>query len=227
MKTFEKILVLLFLFAGVVSCGVNFSKTDGIKEWSIDEYKILYSRYIGPVGPHYYQYDVYKNGRYLSYTYSILDNDSCLLQFEKEADYYIHFNLCKQTKKILEPNKTELVMKNIDSITIRPYDSIDLVVGANKFTRPYYDTLVRQNFDPSATEKLNPQEIKMFVRKWNKSEAEAYNRLGKSYDYLLTVYTKDTVRRIKTLNHFLTEDGKWSYRTKEDNFFDELWKKEE
>jgi hypothetical protein len=39
----------------------------------------------------------------------------------------------------------------------------------------------------------------------------------------VTVYTKNGVRRFRTLNFFITENGLWSYETKEDTFFDKLW----
>ncbi|MCE3283103.1 MAG: hypothetical protein K0Q66_1840, partial [Chitinophagaceae bacterium] len=35
------------------------------REWVIDEYHITYSRKLGPAGPHYFQYDVYKGNKYL------------------------------------------------------------------------------------------------------------------------------------------------------------------
>lgn len=196
-----------------------------LKEWTIDEYKVTYARKIGPVGSHYFQYDVYKNGEYLSYGAFHINNDSCLLRYREENDYYVDFNLCDLTKKILRPDKDKFDLISIDSVLIRPYDSLRLVPSGKKHPEPYYDTIITRNFDTTFTKKLNKQEIKTFVKRWNKSHPHGYNRVGKNYDFLLIIYSEGSVRKIKILNHYLTENENWSFESKEDDFFNELWNK--
>lgn len=191
MRNIIKILTVSFYFTCLTSCLLNFGLTESVtlKEWNIEEYGITYSRKLGPVGSHYYQYDVFKNKKHLSYAASLIDNDSCLLRFREKNDFYVDFNLCQQTKKILQPDKEKLDLNTIDSITIRPYDSIQLVPSGRPYPEPYYDTFITKNFDSTNTKKLTEKEIKIFVKKWNTSKVNGINRLGKSYGYLLTIYS--------------------------------------
>jgi hypothetical protein len=225
MRNIIKILTVLVSFSCLTSCFLNFGLTESVtlKEWNIEEYRIIYSRKLGPVGSHYYQYDVFKKKKHLSYTTILFDNDSCLLRFREKNHYYVDFNLCQQNKKILRPDKKKLGLNTIDSITIRPYDSIRLVPLGKPFPEPYFDTLITKNFDPTLTKKLNQKEIKVFVKKWNNSKANGLDRLSKSYEYQMTIYSKDSVRKIKILNNYLTENENWSYESKEDDFYITLW----
>lgn len=225
MRNIINILTIVFFLTCLTSCNISLTNSVTLKEWIIDEYKITYSSKIGPVGPHFYQYDVYKRNKYLSYAANLIDNDSCLLRFCEENDYYVDFNLCERTKKILRPDKEKLDLKTIDSITIRPYDSIQLVPSGKPYPAPYYDTIITKNFDLTYTKKLNEKEIKIFVKKWNNSKANGFNRLGKTYHFLLTVYSGRSIRKIKTLNYYLTENENWSYESKGNDFFNEIWNK--
>src|SRR5262249_49360405 len=93
-------------------------KADKLKDWKIDEYTVIYSRKLGPAGPPYYQYDVYKRDKYLSYAAYLMDNDSCKLLFRERNDYYVMFDLCKGSKSILSADKTSINADDVDSITI-------------------------------------------------------------------------------------------------------------
>lgn len=209
----------------MTSCLLNNGLTESktLEEWNIGEYRITHSKKLGPVGSHFYQYDVFKNKKHLSYAASLVDNDSCILRFREKNDYYVDFNLCQKTKKILRPDKENLNLKSIDSISIRPYDSIRLIPSGRQYPEPYYDSLITKNFDSTDTKKLNEKEIKIFVEKWNSSKVNGLNRIGKHYEYLLTIYSKGSVREIKVLNNYLTENEEWSYESKDNYFFKELW----
>jgi hypothetical protein len=197
-------------------------KTDPLKRWQIDEYTVVYSKKLGPAGPQYYEYDIFKNNKYLSYAAYLLEGDSCSLLFRERNSYYVTFNLCNKTKSVLSSDKAELDESSIDSITIRPYDSIKLK-GRNTYEAPFYDTIITKNFDTTITKKLTEKQIRKFVERWNTAKVNGYYRLGKAYDYLVIVYTKNGTRRFRTLNPFITENGAWSYETKSSSFFDELW----
>jgi hypothetical protein len=64
----RNVLPLLLLLPFLESRGqFGLVKTDKLKEWTIDEYSIFYSRKLGPAGPPYFEYDIYKRNKYLSY----------------------------------------------------------------------------------------------------------------------------------------------------------------
>lgn len=223
LKRKANIIILLALLVGVASCAPKLTTSSLIKEWTIDEYSITYSSKIGPAGSDFYQYDVYKKGRHLSYAVSPIGSDSCMIRFREKNDFYVDFNLCKHTKKVLTPDKVEFSLNSIDSITIRPYDSLRLIPSGKSYPDPFYDTVVTKNFDPAQSKQLTTKEIQIFIKKWNRSKTNGFDHLGKTYDYLITVYSKGSVRKIKTLGNYLTENEHWSYETREDHFFDELW----
>jgi hypothetical protein len=100
-------------------------------------------------------------------------------------------------------NKTRIEIDLIDSITIRPYDSIK-VEGRNSFVAPFFDMIIMKNLDSTITRKLDMDEIKTFCKRWNRAKVNGYDRLGKSYDLLVTVYVENGVRRFRTLNFFIT-----------------------
>jgi hypothetical protein len=215
-------ILLTFLTLQSYGQGLGLVKADKLKDWRIDQYTIIYSRKLGPAGPPYYQYDIYKGDKYLSYAAYIIDNDSCKLLFRERNDYYVTFNLCNSTKSILTADKTKLETSDIDSITIRPYDSVRLR-PRDTYVAPFYDTIITKNFDSTITKRLIESQVETFVRKWNSAKVNGFDRLGKGYHYLVTVYAKDYMRKFRTLNFFITENGLWSYEMKEDNFFDKIW----
>jgi hypothetical protein len=110
---FILLIIIVLLVVGFSQCSKFFSLTtsEKVKEWKIDEYSIVYARKLGPAGPNYYQYDVYKTKTYfylyskevyLSYSTSIVEGDSCQLIFRENEDYHIKFNLCDKTKKVVK-----------------------------------------------------------------------------------------------------------------------------
>jgi len=220
MKTVFTILLTIFFLQSHGQFGLV--KADRLKEWEIDEYFITYSRKLGPAGPEYYEYDIYKNNKYLSYAAYLVDSSNCKLLFRERNDHYVTFDLCSKTKIILSAKKNELELTEIDSITIRPYNSIRIKPRAG-YTAPFFDTVITKNFDSTITKKLTAAQAREFIKRWNNSKVNGFQRLGKGYDYLIAVYTKGTARHFITLNYFITENELWSFKTKEDKFFDKLW----
>jgi hypothetical protein len=70
--------VLLTLFT-LQSCGqsLRLVKADKLKDWKIDEYTIIYSKKLGPAGPHYYEYDIYKGDKYAKHQSVSIRNNIC------------------------------------------------------------------------------------------------------------------------------------------------------
>lgn len=114
----------LLIFGGCKSI-FFLSETKKLKEWQIDEYKIVYTQKLGYAGPHYYVYEVYKKNKFLFPT-SEINKDNCHLIFRERNDYYLIFDLCHASKIVLKSDKVKLKKTAIDSITIRPFTSQNL-----------------------------------------------------------------------------------------------------
>ena len=81
-------ILFIISFFAFGSCNIGgMTEWTKLKDWKIDEYIIEYSRKLGPAGPEYYQYDIYKGDKYLSYAAYNIDNDSCKLLFRERNDY--------------------------------------------------------------------------------------------------------------------------------------------
>jgi hypothetical protein len=231
-KRTKKILIWIFSVILILSLSVigglryffsSFKPTCETKDvWHIENYTIQHSRCIGPFGPHYSSFDIYKNKDHISKAFKV-SNDSCRLRARVRNDYYLDFNICKETLLIRKPDKRLIDIETIDSILIRPFDSVRLVRTDKKYPEPLYDTVFIANFDSTVTKRLKTKEIKDFVNRWNKSKSNGFERLVKNYDYLLIIYSNDSIRKIKSLNHFLTENELWSYESTKDDFYDKLW----
>src|SRR5690606_15056780 len=111
-------------------------------------------------------------------------------RLRKKNNHYVFFDLCLKTKTDVYSDKLKLKIENVDSISIRPYDSIRLK-PRESYTAPFYDTIVDPNFSVSNTKKMTKSEISVFVEKWNSSSDNGYKRLGTNYHYLITVYESD------------------------------------
>jgi hypothetical protein len=221
-----KILVSILCITWATACSLpGLVTAEKQREWVIDEYHITYSRKLGPAGPHYFQYDVYKGKKYLSYAAYLETNDSCQLLFRESDDYYIRFNLCNGSRTVLAPARVKLEKDDVDSITIRPYSALRLRSTGKYYPEPAYDAVITEGFDSTVTKKLSPSDLRKFITRFNKAGVNGYDRLGKTYHYLLTIYSGKVVRRVMTLNGYVTEDGLWSFETKDDVFFDKLWQK--
>lgn len=77
----KKLITTALLAILLGSCSLGLSEKSPEKGWEIDGYKIIYTRKLGWSGPHYYEYDVYKNGRYISSAAQDRE-DSCKLRFK-------------------------------------------------------------------------------------------------------------------------------------------------
>lgn len=181
-----------------MSCGsLKITSEYAGKVWHIDGYSIMYCRKMGWAGPPFYTYDVYRDGRYINYG-ALQDNDSCLLRFEENRERYVYFNLCNGTKRVYADSKELLSAETIDSVLIK---------------------------GSTATLRLSANEIKKYVKMWNKAEANGFKRLGTGYDYEVLVYANGAARHIWLLNNYVTEDGAWSYSFKWNTFFEKMRQK--
>jgi len=187
----KKIIIIILLIA-LTSCSTT-PKTLQYpdKALHIDEYSIVPVKRLDWAGPAYYRYNVYKNRRYEGYATL---SDSCLLRFEENRQRFVDFNICDATGRLYTDSKAPVDVKAVDSV---------LVSGRN-----------------GSALRLTKREILKYTRMWNKAQPNGLYRMGKGYDYELTIYAGGAARQFKVLNDYITEDGSWSYRFKWNTFFE-------
>jgi len=185
------LITITLALATLASCGRRITAQQYANSTHIDEYNIYYSKKTGWAGPPSYQYDIYKNKRFVSFGISS-GSDTCQLRLKESNVLFIDFNLCDATKKVHADSKKPIDHFEVDSILISPVENL----------------LKRMKF--------SERQAKYFIKCWNKASPIGYKRLGKGRDFSITVYTKDALRTFLTLNNFISEDGDWEYKLKED-----------
>ncbi len=108
-----------FLFISLTilcSCNLGLTKCKQIQEWKIGEFRIVKSDCLGPAGPNYYPFSVYKGKRHLGS--NGFQKDSCIITIQPEDDLYMVFNICDNSLSEIKPEKKEIDINEVDSITI-------------------------------------------------------------------------------------------------------------
>ena len=193
-QTFDKMktrfLIYFFILIITLSCDRKLDKTNAIYFWEIENYQIAYFSKIGPVGPSYFEYEVYKNDYFISKGF-IKSKDSCKLEMKNEIGHYILFDLCTLTKEDLYPKKIELDINKIDSVIV--------------FTKK---TFQKQS--------LTKSQINIFVKDWNKSDVldlRDYKPFDSifypDYKYKVWVYSENKVLELIAFNHLIADKSKW------------------
>lgn len=194
----KKIITTVLLATLFASCSLGLSQKWSVKQWDIQGYKVIYMRKLDWAGPHYYQYDVYKNGRFISFAQQD-SNDSCKLGFEENRERYLYFNLCAGTAQAYTDTKAPIDVQAFDSMVIKGNNGTIL--------------------------KPTKHQMRKYARMWNRAKPNGFRRLGTPYDYEFTVYSKGIARNFRMLNNYVTEDGNWSYQFKWKAFFEQMRKK--
>lgn len=205
MKNTLVVLLIIIIFG----CGRKYL----VATWRIDEYEIGKYKSKKLKDSLDFDYWIYKDGKSIcamgSDTNIFINSyhDSCHILCEIKPDKYINFNLCDQSKLVLNDDKIALNFESIDSITIRQYDSI-VYYPAGHITKML-------PFDSNSTNRLNESEMKTFIKYWNSSTTIGYKKIGKSFEWLVIVYCKGAPRRFKIIESDITENGSWSYYVKD------------
>jgi hypothetical protein len=202
-----KFLIYILISFVTLSCNRKLDKTNAIKYWEIEDYQIAYFSKIGPVGPHYYEYDVFKNEYFVS-TANIQNNDSCRLRMRETNGHYVSFDLCSLTKKDIYPKKVELSIEKIDSVII--------------FSKK-----------ESKKKKLNNKQLELFNVDWKKSKVSDlrdYKTFDSiffpDYKYKLRVFRKKEVLNFIASSHMIADESKWVWYISEyekGEYFDKIW----
>ena len=166
------------------------TKCKDIQEWKIEDYRIVKSNCLGPVGPTYYPLTVYKNKNHLG------DNgyqkDSCTITIQPENDLYLIFNICDNSLSQIKPDKREIEINNVDSIAM--------------FSK-----------EMRISKYLTKSQIGKFIKDWNNSKTSDYRDKNldsiffPTYQYKLTVHMKNEKREFLCFNFLINDRTKWTY----------------
>ena len=165
------------------------------QNWTVGKYKIQEYECIGFVGPHYRKFDLLENEKIVEDYVSM--TDTCTVNFQKQNDLVIRFNLCSKTISELKPQIVRLNLSNIDSIQIYS-DSLD------------------KNY------RLSHEQTKIFVNDWNKRQVDGYseqpfdssfskNLAYTSYYYQLTIFSNKIKNHYYGRDNIILDSLNWKY----------------
>ncbi len=189
------------------SCNPGLTKCKQIQEWKIGEFRIVKSDCLGPAGPNYYPFSVYNGKRHLGG--NGFQKDSCTITIQPEDDLYMVFNICSNSFSEIKPEKKEIDIKEVDSITM-------------------FSNQLKQ------TKPLSAKQIERFVRDWNNSRASDYRDkhldsiFFPNYQYKLIVHLRNGQREFLGFNYLINDRTQWTYfisKNEDTNYFNKLWTK--
>jgi hypothetical protein len=227
------IFITLFEFLSVSVSAQLFSlvKSTTLTQYDIDNYQIVYSQKKGPAGPAYFEYDVYKNRKYLSYAAYVLTKDSCKLMFKERSNYYILFDLCKNTKEVFTATKAAFSLSEIDSVTIQPVARFREKIMVTPYRKHSYDfvldTLWEKDWDSLKTKKIQGKPLKLFLRKYKKAKVNRFDKFKGSCHFKVKIYTQKGCTTLITYNGVFELENGWIYDIRSRNFFEQFWVKKE
>lgn len=166
-----------------------------VDEFYIENYKIEKLRCLGYAGPHWYPFNLYKDGKEMEVT--SIKFDSCRVEFVAHGskDHYT-FDKCQQSVEIQKPKKDIISLNQIDSAFMKNLSINDEI-------------------------KLNKKQIEYFTNKWNTSKVDGYSTDSLLYydppDYSIQIFTQtDTLNFITGRFVIKNINDSWTY-----NFLDE------
>jgi len=165
------------------------------QNWNIGKYKIQEYECIGFAGPHYRKFDLLENEKIIDDYVSM--TDTCTINFQKQNDLIIRFNLCSETITELRPQVERLNFSNIDSIQI------------------YLDSMDK-------THRLSLEQTKILVNDWNKRRVNGYseqpfdsafsrNPVYTSYYYQLTIFSNKIRNHYYGRDNIILDSLNWKY----------------
>lgn len=198
-------ILLLTLFG---ACNNSSSeKCKDIREWSVQNYRIVESRCPDLVLAFYNKYNVYAGGKLQEGVASQID--SCLFTWNASNESFFRFNVCDNAIQELKPNKIPLDIVSIDSV----------IIFSNELKQ------VRS---------LTRRQVEKLVNDWNNSTARGYSNepfdsaflVFPAYQYKLTVFSKDAKRLFYGYNYLMLDSSGWKFKmNKSENleYFHDYW----
>ena len=174
------------------------------QNWTVGKYKIQEYECIGFAGPHYRKFDLLENEKvivdYVSMT------DTCTVNFQKQNDLIIRFNLCSESISELRPERKQMVLSDIDSVQICS-DSL------------------------GKTHRMSNNQVKKIVTDWNNKQVKGYseqpfdsafsdNPAYTSYYYQLTIFSKKGRNRYYGRDNIILDSLNWEYQMGENRNLD-------
>jgi len=201
------ILIIIFLLIGS-SCNQSEKKCEPVKEWKVQDYRIVKSICPDMVLAIYYVFDIYQGEERKG---NVSQVDRCVFTWQADKEKFLILNTCKNSIDELRPNKVALNSKNIDSLTI-------------------YSNELKQ------TQSLTRTQIKTFTKDWNNSKTRGYSNEPfdsafysfPAYQYKLTVYIGGAKRPFYGYNNLILDSSEWEFEMSEMgdyDYFHEYWKK--
>jgi len=228
-KTVKNILITIAIIIGIIfafkaiAVGISESLSSASKtigdaygtdceekrNWTIGTYKIQENECIGFAGPHYSKFDLYENDKLVEDYVS--KSDSCTVNFQKQNDLVIRFNLCSETISELRPKRNQMTFTDIDSVQIYS-DSLDKI------------------------QRLSDAQVKKFVKDWNNRQVKRYseqpfdsafatNLAYTSYFYHLTIFSNKGRSRYYGRDNIILDSLNWQYEIGKKNDLDYFGKK--
>jgi hypothetical protein len=187
------------------SCNLGLTKCEDVQEWTIENYRIVESRCLGPAGPPYYPLSVFKGSKSLGTT--AFQKNSCTITFQAKSDQYLFFDICNNKLTELKPDKKQIDIALVDSIKM-----FSNQLNENKL--------------------LSKKSSEKFIKDWNNSKTSDYRDkpidsvFYPTYQYKLTVYTKKGLREFLGANYLISDRTQWTFYINADEdieYFNKLW----
>ena len=198
------IIAVLIVFS---SCNESTTKCTYVKEWTINQYRIIESQCPDLVLANFYEYSVFVGSKRIG-SATAFDDESCRITCQADNENYLAFDVCKKSIRKFTANKSYLDIRSIDSIIM--------------FSR-----------ELKLTKSLDNQQIVQFVADWNKSRPRKYadespdSAFYPAYQYKLTVFSGEDQKVLYGYNYLMIDSSKWQYEMspKGDlNYCNKFWK---
>lgn len=207
MKTALK-LILISISGLLISCNLPKNECENIEEWKVENYTLIKKECPDLVARNFYRIDVYENQKVVGASATKID--SCNFTWQKNNETFLEINVCTKKIKTSKPNKINLNMSEIDSISI--------------FSN---ENQTKKRFNKKQTEK--------FVKDWNNSSVRGFSKEDfdsafkqfPAYQYKITVYSKNRIIPFYGYNYLILDNSNWKYEMDKKgklNYFHNYWK---
>jgi hypothetical protein len=209
MRYYLPVILIVPLATLICSCTGSSNRCEAVKEWQVQNYRIVKSKCPDLVLASYFVYQVYIDGERKGSSASQID--SCIFSWQSDNESFFILNVCNNSIREMKAEKLDLNVKFIDSVTI------------------YSKALSR-------TQLFTTIQIEKFVKDWNNSKTRGYSDRPfdsafsdfPSYQYKLTVFSNGNRRPFYGYNYLILDSSKWKFemnKTAELDYFHNFWKK--
>jgi hypothetical protein len=204
----KRIIILYTILLVLSSCSDGLLEDcEVIQEWKVQKYKIEKKQCPDLVLAHYFRYEISIDGKTNgTFAFRI---DTCIFRWQANRESFLTLNICDNTVVEVKPDKKLIDIATVDSIRI-------------------YSSNLKQS------KLLIRNQVKKVIKDWNESKTSDYRDkpvdsvFYPTYQYRLTVYTKDGKTEFLCSNFLISNKTKWTYYIDNDEdveYFNKLWNK--